>query len=131
MSCRIRNFALAACAAARTCRHGASRPWPDHAARRKAFRPQDRRPDLDHGVHHARSRLHDLRHAVRDRCQWPDQAADDRHKYELSADSLTWTMTLRDGLLWHDGTPVTAEDCVASIRRWAARDAMGQKLMTS
>src|SRR5215213_5573274 len=51
-------------------------------------------------------------------------------KYDLSADKLTWTMTLRDGLLWHDGTPVTAEDCVASIRRWAAKDAMGQKVMT-
>src|SRR5205085_11852213 len=25
-------------------------------------------------------------------------------KYDLSADKLTWTMTLRDGLLWHDGT---------------------------
>ncbi len=51
-------------------------------------------------------------------------------KYELSADKLTWTMTLREGLLWHDGTPVTAEDCVASIRRWGSRDAMGQKMMT-
>jgi peptide/nickel transport system substrate-binding protein len=39
-------------------------------------------------------------------------------------------MTLRDGLLWHDGKPVTAEDCVASIKRWAAKDSMGQKLMT-
>ncbi len=51
-------------------------------------------------------------------------------KYELSADKLTWTMTLRDGLLWHDGTPVTAEDCVASIKRWGAKDATGQKMMT-
>ena len=51
-------------------------------------------------------------------------------KYDLSADKLTWTMTLRDGLLWHDGTPVTAEDCVASIKRWGAKDAMGQKLMS-
>ena len=51
-------------------------------------------------------------------------------KYDLSADKLTWTMTLRDGLLWHDGTPVTAEDCVASIRRWGAKDAMGQKMMS-
>ena len=51
-------------------------------------------------------------------------------KYELSADKLTWTMTLRDGLLWHDGTPVTAEDCVASIKRWGSRDAMGQKMMS-
>ena len=32
--------------------------------------------------------------------------------------------------MWHDGKPVTAEDCVASIKRWAAKDSMGQKLMT-
>ena len=51
-------------------------------------------------------------------------------KYELSADKLTYTMTLRDGLLWHDGKPVTAEDCVASIKRWGAKDAMGQKMMS-
>jgi len=51
-------------------------------------------------------------------------------KYDVSADQLTHTMTLRDGLLWHDGAPVTAEDCVASIKRWAAKDAMGQKMMT-
>ena len=49
---------------------------------------------------------------------------------EISADNLTYTFTLRDGLKWHDGQPVTAEDCVASIKRWAARDAVGQKLMT-
>jgi peptide/nickel transport system substrate-binding protein len=52
----------------------------------------------------------------------------DRH--EVSADRLTYTLSLRDGLLWHDGKPVTAEDCVASIRRWGAKDSMGQKLMT-
>ena len=51
-------------------------------------------------------------------------------RYETSADKLTWTFTLRDGLEWHDGKPVTAEDCVASIKRWGARDAMGQKLMS-
>jgi peptide/nickel transport system substrate-binding protein len=51
-------------------------------------------------------------------------------KYELSSDMLTYTFTLRDGLIWHDGQPVTSEDCVASIRRWAAKDASGQMLMT-
>lgn len=51
-------------------------------------------------------------------------------KYDVSADQLTHTMTLRDGLLWHDGAPVTAEDCIASIKRWAAKDSMGQKMMT-
>src|SRR6266446_1642373 len=50
-------------------------------------------------------------------------------KYEVSKDQLTYTMTLRDGLAWHDGKPVTAEDCVASIKRWAAKDSMGQKMM--
>ena len=51
-------------------------------------------------------------------------------KWEVSPDKLTWTFTLRDGLLWHDGKPVTAEDCVASIKRWGAKDSMGQKLMS-
>ena len=51
-------------------------------------------------------------------------------KYDVSADKLTYTITLRDGLMWHDGKPVTSEDCVASIKRWAAKDSMGQKLMT-
>src|SRR5712671_4394109 len=50
--------------------------------------------------------------------------------YEVSPDQLSYTMTLRDGLLWHDGKPVTAEDCVASIKRWGAKDSMGQKLMS-
>src|SRR5438105_13099011 len=42
--------------------------------------------------------------------------------YTLSDDKLSYTITLRDGLMWSDGTPVTAEDCVASIKRWGARD---------
>ena len=50
-------------------------------------------------------------------------------KHDVSADKLLWTFTLRDGLEWHDGKPVTAEDCVASLKRWGARDPMGQKLM--
>ena len=50
-------------------------------------------------------------------------------KHEVSADKTLWTFTLRDGLEWHDGKPVTAEDCVASLKRWGARDPMGQKLM--
>jgi peptide/nickel transport system substrate-binding protein len=52
-------------------------------------------------------------------------------KYDVSADKLTWTFTLRDGLVWSDGKPVTSEDCIASIKRWAARDSMGQKMMGS
>jgi peptide/nickel transport system substrate-binding protein len=49
--------------------------------------------------------------------------------WKLSDDKLTYTFTLREGLKWHDGQSVTAEDCVASLKRWSARDAMGQKLM--
>src|ERR1700723_3942539 len=49
--------------------------------------------------------------------------------WKVSDDKLTYTFTLRDGLKWHDGTPVTAEDCVASLRRWGRNDGMGQKLM--
>src|SRR5262245_55041814 len=51
-------------------------------------------------------------------------------RWSVSDDKLTWTFTLRDGLAWHDGAPVTAEDCVASLKRWAARDGMAQKLMS-
>ena len=49
--------------------------------------------------------------------------------YNLSGDKLTYSFTLRDGLKWHDGSPVTAKDCVASIKRWAARDGAGQHMM--
>ncbi len=49
--------------------------------------------------------------------------------WTLSPDRLVYTFTLRDGLKWHDGKPVTAEDCIASLKRWGARDSTGVKLM--
>ncbi len=49
--------------------------------------------------------------------------------WKVSDDKLTYTFTLRDGLKWHDGAAVTAEDCVASLKRWGANDGMGQKLI--
>jgi peptide/nickel transport system substrate-binding protein len=49
-------------------------------------------------------------------------------KYTVSPDQLTWTFTLRDGLLFHDDKPVTADDAVASIKRWAQKDSLGQKM---
>ena len=52
-------------------------------------------------------------------------------KYTVSPDKMTWTITLRDGLLWSDGTPVTSDDCIASIKRWGARDSFGQALLKS
>jgi peptide/nickel transport system substrate-binding protein len=50
-------------------------------------------------------------------------------KWTASDDKLTWRFTLRDGLKWHDGQPVRAADCVASIKRWGVRDPFGQKLI--
>ena len=41
------------------------------------------------------------------------------------------TITLRDGLFFHDNTPVLARDCVASIRRWGVRNGFGQTLMAA
>ena len=49
--------------------------------------------------------------------------------YEVSDDGKVYTITLRDGLKWHDGPPVRPEDCIASIERWGKRDGMGQQLM--
>src|SRR5690242_8859648 len=40
-----------------------------------------------------------------------------------------WDLALRDGLKFHDGAPVLARDCVATIRRWAKRYPIGQALM--
>jgi peptide/nickel transport system substrate-binding protein len=51
-------------------------------------------------------------------------------RWSVSADHLTYDFTLRDGLTWHDGAPVRAADCVASIRRWGGKDGMGQVLMS-
>jgi peptide/nickel transport system substrate-binding protein len=48
--------------------------------------------------------------------------------HEVSADELTWTFTLRDGLVFHDGEKVLARDCVMSLRRWGSRDSFGQQL---
>ncbi len=49
--------------------------------------------------------------------------------WEVSDGGKTYTIKLRPGLKWHDGTRVTPEDCIASIRRWGKRDGMGQQMM--
>ncbi|MBV8534851.1 MAG: ABC transporter substrate-binding protein, partial [Alphaproteobacteria bacterium] len=47
--------------------------------------------------------------------------------YTVSGDGLLYTLTLRDGLKFHDGQPVRPADCIASIERWSKRDVFGQK----
>jgi len=45
-----------------------------------------------------------------------------------SPDKLVYSFGLRDGLQFHDGQPVRSADCVASLKRWMARDSLGQSL---
>jgi peptide/nickel transport system substrate-binding protein len=49
--------------------------------------------------------------------------------HTIENEGRLWTFTLRDGLRFHDGEPVRGRDCIASIKRWAARDPMGQALL--
>ena len=47
------------------------------------------------------------------------------HKTEN--DGKLWELTLRDGLAFHDGTPVLARDCVATIQRCSKRYPFGAR----
>src|SRR5436190_11380495 len=49
-------------------------------------------------------------------------------KHSVSKDGLKYSFTLRDGLKWHDGQPVVAEDCVESLKRWMKKDRFGRLL---
>ncbi len=49
--------------------------------------------------------------------------------HTVDDDGRTWKLTLRDGLRFHDNTPVLARDAVASIQRWGQRDSFGLTLM--
>jgi len=51
-------------------------------------------------------------------------------KYEISEDKLVYTFTLRSGLKFHDGSPVTTRDVIASLQRWGKKDGAGQRLFS-
>jgi peptide/nickel transport system substrate-binding protein len=52
-------------------------------------------------------------------------------EWSVSPDKLTYKFALRDGLKFHDGQPVRGIDCTTSLKRWMARDALGQTLATA
>jgi peptide/nickel transport system substrate-binding protein len=49
--------------------------------------------------------------------------------WQVRPDGLQYTFTLREGLKFHDGQPVTSEDVIASLKRWGQRDTLGKLLM--
>lgn len=51
--------------------------------------------------------------------------------HTIEDEGRLWVLKLRDGLRFHDGTPVLARDCAASIRRWGQRDTFGQALLAA
>jgi peptide/nickel transport system substrate-binding protein len=51
--------------------------------------------------------------------------------WDISPDKLVYTFSLCDKLRFHDGSPVRAADCVASLQRWMQRDTLGQYLAAS
>jgi peptide/nickel transport system substrate-binding protein len=50
--------------------------------------------------------------------------------YEITEDKLVYTFTLRDKLKFHDGSPVTSADVIASLTRWGKKDGVGQRLFS-
>lgn len=48
--------------------------------------------------------------------------------HKVEDEGLTWNLVLREGLKFHDGTPVLGRDVVASLQRWQVGDAFGQAL---
>lgn len=73
----------------------------------------------DHGY-----MIYDVLTAVDENFEPQPQMAD----WDVSDDKLTYTFTLRDGLKFHDGAPVTGKDVVASLTRWGKRDSGGQMI---
>ena len=51
--------------------------------------------------------------------------------WEVSPDRKAWKFRLRNGLKFHDGSPVRAADAVASILRWKDRDVVGKALFSA
>jgi peptide/nickel transport system substrate-binding protein len=98
------------------------------AAKTLRFVPQANLANFDpiwgtqYVVRNAAALVWDTLYGVNDKLEPQRQMVESE---EVSSDGLTWTFRLRPGLKFHDGTPVLAKDCVASLVRWSARDPMG------
>ena len=77
-------------------------------------------PTVNHGY-----AVYDLLFGINGRFETKPQMAEG---YILSNDGLTYLIKLRDGLLFHNGEPVRAQDCAPSLARWAKRETIGQTL---
>jgi peptide/nickel transport system substrate-binding protein len=101
------------------------------AAKTLRFVPQADLPNLDPivgtqlVVRNASLLVYDMLYGTDSQVQPRPQMAEG---HDLSPDRLTWTFRLRPGLTFHDGAPVLARDCVASLKRWMARDILGLRL---
>ncbi len=76
-----------------------------------------------HGFH-----IFDTLYGLDDKMQPRPQMAEG---HVVSDDGLTWTIRLREGLMFHDGEPVRARDCVASLKRWMVKDPFAKDLARS
>ena len=123
---RRRTLLQAAAAAAVPTRFAIAQPMRDRTLR---FVPQANlslldpifttaQPTVNHGW-----AVYDLLFGIDSKLQPKPQMADG---YTLSDDGRIYTIKLRDGLRFHNGEPVRAQDCGPSLARWAARETIGQ-----
>ncbi|MFC0387890.1 ABC transporter substrate-binding protein [Muricoccus vinaceus] len=103
------------------------------AARTLRFVPQANLANFDpiwgtqYVVRNAAALVWDTLYGVDERIEPKRQMVESE---EVTPDGLTWTFRLRSGLRFHDDTPVLSKDVVASLKRWAVRDPMGQMILT-
>ena len=123
---RRRTVLQAAAAAAVPTRFAIAQPMRDKTLR---FVPQANlslldpifttaQPTVNHGW-----AIYDLLFGIDGKLRPKPQMAEG---YALSDDARTYTIKLRDGLRFHNGEPVRAQDCGPSLARWAARETIGQ-----